>query len=140
MEEEKYREELIRLNDQLTEVIKLIARKIKKGEDVKKEKEIHNDIKVRRGKLINDYRRRKDQEILKRCIKKEDLIDGEWYWTDKEGEEVARYVEKGQWLKDKDHFLVPGQQQFGMDGYLDHFGDVIETGYAGFPPMKKVNK
>ena len=138
--EEKYIEQLRRLNEQLNVVTKLVATKIKNGEDATKEKEILKNIFNEKKDLTEDYIGKRDQEILKRCIKKEDLIDGEWYWTDKEGQRVARYVEKAQWLKDKNMFLAPGQQQFGADGYLHYFGDVIDTRYAGFPPMKKVDE
>ena len=136
--DEKYTEELRKLEDKINPLIKQIALQVKNGEDPIKDREIYNQLMEKKRALVKKYTEENDREILKRCIKKEDLIDGAWYETDKEGQHVARYVNKAQWIKKDDHFLAPGQQQFGMDGYLDYFGDVIDTRMAGFPPMKMV--
>ena len=138
--DEKYMEEIKKVDKELNPLIKIIALKRKEGKEITKEEEVYNKLRKRRKTLLDEYTKENDLKILERCIKKEDLVDGAWYETDKEGEEVARWVDKAQWIEKDNHFLAPGQQQFGMDGYLDYFGDVINTGMAGFPPMKRVDE
>lgn len=136
--DDKYLDELTTITDEIQVIIKRIALQIKNGIEPTEDREIYNQLMDKKRTLVKEYTDANDREILKRCIKKEELVDGAWYETDKEGQHVARYVNKAQWIKKDDHFLAPGQQQFGMDGYLDYFGDVIDTRMAGFPPMKKV--
>lgn len=134
----KYLEELKTIDNEINPLLKKIATQIKEGKDPIEYKKIYEELKDKRKLIAEEYQKWRDKEILKRCIRKEDLVDGAWYETDTEGEYVARYCDKAQWIEKDNHFLVPGQQQFGMDGYLDYFGDVINTREAGFPPMKRV--
>lgn len=134
----KYLEELKQIDDEINPLLKKIATQIKEGEDTMVDKKLYEELRNKRKLIVKEYGEWRDKEILKRCIRKEDLLDGEWYETDKEGEQVARYCDKAQWIEKDNHFLVPGQQQFGMDGYMDYFGDVIHTRLAGFPPMKRI--
>ena len=92
----------------------------------------------RRRKI--EWRKERDLELLKKAIPKEDLEDGAWYDCEDEAKTVARFGGKAKWDKERNMFLAPGQQQFGMDGWLDHFEDAIKTGYAGFIPMWKVEE
>jgi len=78
-------------------------------------------------------------EILKKTIPKKDLKDGVWYDCDENAKHIARFYGIAQWLEEEQQFLAPGQQQFGMDGILDHFEDVINTNMAGFAPMWEVS-
>jgi hypothetical protein len=82
----------------------------------------------------------KELELLNKAIPKEELEDGAWYDCDEDAKKVARFDGIAQWNEKKQEFLAPGQQQFGMDGYLDHWADAIDAGFAGFVPMWKVEK
>jgi hypothetical protein len=85
-----------------------------------------------------EYNRNRDLELLDKAIPKERLKDGAWYDCDTDAKKVARFGGKAKWVKEKGMFLAPGQQQFGMNGWLDHWEDVINDGYAGFVPMWEV--
>jgi hypothetical protein len=137
--EEKYIEELGKIEEEINLITKRIAQKIKEEIEPVEERKIKKEIIERKRILVKEYVDENDKRILQRCIKKKDLVDGAWYETDEEGGYVARYCDKAQWLEEENHFLAPGQQQYGMDGYLDYFGDVIHTKQAGFPPMKRVD-
>ena len=84
--------------------------------------------------------RKKELELLDKAIPKKELEDGAWYDCDKDAKKVARFDGIAQWNAKKQEFLAPGQQQFGMDGWLDHWEDAINNGYAGFVPMWKVEE
>jgi hypothetical protein len=98
-----------------------------------KEEDIENRI---RGL---EEKREMELEILKKTIPKKDLKDGVWYDCDESAKHIARFYGVAQWIEKEQQFLAPGQQQFGMDGILDHFEDVINTNMAGFAPMWEVN-
>jgi hypothetical protein len=87
-----------------------------------------------------EFNRKRDLNLLAKAIPKEQLEDGAWYDCEDEAKRVARFQGKAQWIKEKDMFLAPGQQQFGMDGWLDHWVDAIDAGFAGFVPMWKVEE
>jgi hypothetical protein len=87
---------------------------------------------------IVEHNRKRDLDLLKIAIPKEQLEDGAWYDCNEEAKRVARFSGQAKWVKEKDMFLAPGQQQFGMDGWLDHWEDVVNDRYAGFVPMWKV--
>jgi hypothetical protein len=89
---------------------------------------------------IVEYNRKRDLELLKKAIPKEKLEDGAWYDCDEEAKIIARFGGEAQWDKKNNKFLAPGQQQFGMDGWLDHWEDVINDRCAGFIPMWKVEE
>jgi len=138
MNEDKYIQEVRELTDLTNQLAKKCGLAKKDGnEDYAKYKIEYTELVEQKRELIKQYNREKDLDILTRCIEKEDLIDGAWYETDFDGKKLARFTGKAQWLKDRNEFLAPGQQQFGMDGYLDYFGDVIDINMAGFAPMKK---
>jgi hypothetical protein len=115
---------------------------IKNGEvDKAKElKGVYEKLKAEEKKRVEKELRDLEKRVLDRCIKKEDLEDGAWYDCDKEGKRFTRFGGIAQWDEKKQMFRAPGQQQFGMDGWLDHWEDVINTRYAGFPPMWKVEE
>lgn len=140
---ENLKKEYFELDKQINDLIKKIALNIKNEENEEKIEALHkeyNELKKERTKKINDYRRKKDLELLERAIPKQRLEDGVWYDCDFEGKKVARFQGKAKWNKKREMFLAPGQQQFGTDGWLDHFEDVIDKGYAGFVPMWKVEE
>jgi hypothetical protein len=87
-----------------------------------------------------EYNRKRDLELLNKAIPKKDLEDGAWYDCDDEAKKVARFGGKAKWVKKEDMFLAPGQQQFGMDGWLNHWEDVVNDRFAGFVPMWKVEE
>lgn len=97
------------------------------------------EIYEKKVKII-EYNRKKDLELLEKAIPKNKMKDGIWYDCEKEAKAVARFGGKAKWIESKQMFLAPGQQQFGMDGYLYHWEDAINTGYAGFVPMWEVEK
>lgn len=114
-----------------------------------KPNEAFGKIEILRNAIVNDekrenfiriveYNRKRDLELLKKAIPKEKLEDGAWYDCDEDAKKVARFGGKAQWDKKMNMFLAPGQQQFGMDGWLDHWEDVVNDRYAGFVPMWKV--
>ncbi len=87
-----------------------------------------------------EWTRERDLELLKKAIPKQELEDGAWYDCEEGAKNVARFGGIVQWNEKRQEFRAPGQQQFGADGYLDHWADVIDEGYAGFVPMWKVKK
>jgi hypothetical protein len=87
-----------------------------------------------------EEKREMELEILRKTIPKKDLKDGAWYDCDEDAKHVARFYGIAQWLEKEQQFLAPGQQQFGMNGMLNHFEDVINSNLAGFSPMWKVKK
>ena len=138
---EKYQNQLDKLNGEINQLTKNAGLAAKAGnqDEFAQLKIIVAEKQEEKKEILNQWTKENDLKILERCIKKEDLIDGAWYETDFEGKKVARFAGKAKWIEKDNHFLAPGQQQFGMDGYLDYWGDVIESRYAGFPPMKKVD-
>ena len=87
-----------------------------------------------------EWVRERDLELLKKAIPKAEMEDGVWYDCEDDAKSVARFGGKAKWDKERDMFLAPGQQQFGADGWLDHWEDAIDNGYAGFVPMWKVEE
>lgn len=118
--------EINKLNEDINKAIKN-----KDFEKVKALQKMRVEIK---NALIQKFER----DILDRCIKKEDLEDGVWYECDDEGLRVARRVGKARWNEEKGKFLYE-RDKFGhkFEDTMDYFGDVINAGYAGFPPMWK---
>jgi hypothetical protein len=113
--------------------------------------EARKKVEIIREKTVGDDRweniiqaleetRAFELELLNKAIPKEELEDGAWYDCDEDAKKVARFDGIAQWNEKKQEFLAPGQQQFGMDGYLDHWADAIDAGFAGFVPMWKVEK
>lgn len=114
-----------------------------KGDQKKVEKFLELDKKRYNGEQrvnLIEWNRKRDLEFLKKAIPKEKLEDGAWYDCDEDAKEVARFCGIAQWNKKRQEFRAPGQQQFGMDGYLDHWEDAIGAGFAGFVPMWKVKE
>ena len=98
-----------------------------------KEEDIENRIKGLEEK------REMELEIFKKTIPKKDLKDGAWYDCEEGAKHIARFYGVAQWIEKEQQFLAPGQQQFGMDGFLDHFEDVIDNNISGFAPMWEVD-
>ncbi len=116
-----------------------------------KPNEAFGKIEIIRNATVNDdrretfikmieFNRERDLELLNKAIPKEQLEDGAWYDCDEEAKKVARFGGKAKWVKKQNMFLAPGQQQFGMDGWLDHWADVVNDRFAGFVPMWKVEE
>jgi hypothetical protein len=113
--------------------------------------EAFKKIEIIRKATVNDERREsfvkmiewnrnRDLALLEKAIPKEKLEDGAWYDCEDEAKKVARFGGKAQWNEKRQEFLAPGQQQFGMNGWLEHWADVVDEGYAGFVPMWKVEE
>jgi hypothetical protein len=125
---------------------KMIQNRIEKFKE--EPNEARRKVEIIREKAVGDDRwekavqaveegRKLELEMLDKAIPKEELEDGAWYRCNEKAEIFTRHCDRAQWIAEKDYFRVPGQQQFGMDGYLDHWVDAIDTGYAGFIPMWK---
>ena len=84
--------------------------------------------------------RKIELDYLDKAIPKEELEDGAWYKCDEKAENFTRYVNLAQWDEERQMFRAPGQQQFGMDGWLDHWADAIDAGCAGFIPLEKTEE
>jgi len=126
----------------LNEMAKEIGLAYKDGDTEKAEKlkVVYDKIVEERRAMMNKARRDVELGLLAKAIPKKDMEDGIWYDCDRDAKRVARFGGKAKWDADRQMFLAPGQQQFGMDGWLDHWEDAIKTGYAGFVPMWKVEE
>jgi hypothetical protein len=121
--------EFIKKGDKPNEALEKVKtiRKVMAGEDI-----------WERAVRIVEFNRERDLVFLKKAIPKEQLEDGAWYDCENEAKKVARFQGHAKWVKEKDMFLAPGQQQFGTDGWLNHWEDVVDIRLAGFVPMWKV--
>lgn len=91
--------------------------------------------KIKRKEATIKY----EQEVLNKIIPKDQLEDGEWY--EGTGCNLSRYVKEARWSDKKQTFYYV-RQKYGstFEDTMDHFADTVDTGFAGFTPLKKINK
>jgi len=107
-----------------------------KYSDNVKEKMDHPKItllsRIKGAKLLREH----ELKILNKCIPKNQLEDGVTYIST--GCTLCRFICEARWDQKIGKFKYM-RDKFGLkfEDEIEHFVDVIDTGYAGFTPIKK---
>ena len=80
-----------------------------------------------------------EKEVLEKIIPKNKLENSATYLAMEGTERLCRHIEEAKWDKKEQKFWYT-RNKFGheFEDLIDHFEDVINDGYAGFTPIKKL--
>jgi len=124
--------------ENINKIARELGLAIKDG-DTEKEKElrqIYEELKEKEKKEKKEEVKKFNQELLGKCIKKEDLENCTWYKGYRfRGDGIAK------WDADKNCFLTIN---YTMGDYfleeINHFEDEVQTRIDGFAPFEKIEK
>jgi len=80
-------------------------------------------------------------EVVDTIIPKDQLEDGAYYAAMEGTAKLCRHVDKARWDAKKGQFMYERTKfNYTFEDEMDHFADVLDVGYAGFTPIRKLDK